>query len=142
MEASGLLPAVLNYVDYDVVPVNCFVEIFYGETDTMQFPCGDMTFIPDDAQQILGFDVQGKAVLEGNYNKELDWVQLHVLTNKLFGWDEQTSKSKFHVNSGYAIKAYKLVLLKDGFGGTNDKQNLTTEEIHHTSAACLLCLGY
>ncbi|RZC74832.1 hypothetical protein C5167_050313 [Papaver somniferum] len=45
-----------------------------------------MTFIYDDAQHILGLNMQGTIVLKGNYTKELDWEQLHVLTKKLFGW--------------------------------------------------------
>ncbi|XP_026397952.1 protein MAINTENANCE OF MERISTEMS-like [Papaver somniferum] len=138
VEASGLLPAVLSYVDYDVVTVNCFSERFYGETDTMHFPCGEMTIIPDDAKQILVLDVHGKAVLEGNYTKELSWEQLHMLTMKLFGWDEETSKSKFHVNGGYTTKSFRILMLRKEFGETKNKVNLTTEEIHQTAAAYLL----
>ncbi|RZC81498.1 hypothetical protein C5167_044066 [Papaver somniferum] len=57
---SGLYPLVENYVKPDSLTVNCFVERYHGEIDTMHFPFGEMAFIPEDAQNILGLSVIGK----------------------------------------------------------------------------------
>lgn len=67
---SGLWPAVeSSNIEHDKVTVSAFCERFYRETDTMLFPFGEMATTPDDAQQILGLEVDGKAVTEGFDNK-------------------------------------------------------------------------
>ncbi|XP_026421713.1 uncharacterized protein LOC113317798 [Papaver somniferum] len=55
---SGLWPAVeSSNIEHDRVTVFAFCERFYGETDTMLFPFGEMAITPDDAHQILGLEV-------------------------------------------------------------------------------------
>ncbi|RZC90307.1 hypothetical protein C5167_031019 [Papaver somniferum] len=62
VKESWLYPLVENYVKYDYVTINCFVDRYHGETDTMHFPFGEMTLILDDAQNILVLCVIGKVV--------------------------------------------------------------------------------
>lgn len=88
--ASKLLYVVLNQVKYDVVIVNFLSDRFYEKCGTLYFSCGEMTLIPDDAQQILCR--MCKVKLLGSYTKERKWDQLHILTKKLFCWDEETSE--------------------------------------------------
>lgn len=66
---SGLWHAVeSSNIEHDRFTVSAFCERFYGNTDTMLFPFGEMAITPDDAHQILGLEVDGKAVSEGFNN--------------------------------------------------------------------------
>ncbi|RZC65765.1 hypothetical protein C5167_009451 [Papaver somniferum] len=110
---SGLYPLVENYVKPDMVTVNCFVERYHGETDTMHFPFGETTLILDDAQNIIGLDVIDKLIAErDDHSFEIEWTELHELTNKLLGWDNKTSVEIFYASKiRYTTAAYLLFIL-------------------------------
>ncbi|RZC56609.1 hypothetical protein C5167_015466 [Papaver somniferum] len=138
---SGLYALVENYVKPDSVTVNCFVERYHGETDTMHFPFGEMTLIPDDAQNILGLSVTGKSVAEGDKCPDLEWSKLHALTNKLLGWDYKTSVESFYVSKSSMTNTIKLTLLKKTFEKTKErslKHGWDPAQIRYTAATYLL----
>ncbi|RZC53338.1 hypothetical protein C5167_012185 [Papaver somniferum] len=142
---SGLYTLVENYVKPDIVTVNCFVERYHGEIDTMHFPFDEMTLIPDDAQNILGLSVTGKSIAE-DHCPELEWSKLHALTNKLLGWDYKTPVESFYVSKNSRTKTIKLTLLKKTFEGTTqrkDKDGLDPAQIRYytTDAYLLFILG-
>ncbi|XP_026421794.1 uncharacterized protein LOC113317888 [Papaver somniferum] len=120
---SGLYPLVENYVKPDIVTVNYFVETYHGESDTMHFPFGEMTLIPDDAQNILGLSVTGKSIAEGYHCPEIEWLKLHALTDKLFGWDYKTSVESFYAPKTSRTKTIKLTLLKKKFENTAQRKD-------------------
>ncbi|RZC66902.1 hypothetical protein C5167_010581 [Papaver somniferum] len=139
---SGLYPLVENYAKPDIVTVNFFVEKYHGESDTMHFPFGEMTLIPDDAQNILGLSVTGKSIVEGdNHSFELEWTKLHELTKKLLGWDYKTSVESFYVSKISRTKTIKLTLLKEKFQNSKEKSlkdGWDLAQIRYTAVAYLL----
>ncbi|XP_026413749.1 uncharacterized protein LOC113309534 [Papaver somniferum] len=60
---------------YDVVTVYGFRERFWPETMTFLISFGEMTITPDDAKQITGLALEGKAVFEG-YNNSIPFEEL------------------------------------------------------------------
>ncbi|XP_026384170.1 secreted acidic protein 1A-like [Papaver somniferum] len=72
-DENGLYDGVQNSViAYDKDAISCFTEGFYGEVDAFQFPFGEMALIPEDAEQIIGLQVEGKSKGD-KFKKNLDW---------------------------------------------------------------------
>ncbi|RZC93936.1 hypothetical protein C5167_016629 [Papaver somniferum] len=85
---SGLWPVVeSSNIDHDRVAVSAFCERFYGETNTMLFSFGEIAIIPDDAHQILGLEVVGKAVCEG-FDYDFSFKDIYKLSQKIFGCNQ------------------------------------------------------
>ncbi|KAI3853603.1 hypothetical protein MKW98_025120, partial [Papaver atlanticum] len=100
-----------------------------------------MTLIHDDAQNILGLNVIGKSIAEGDKCPDLEWSKLNALTNKLLGWDYKTSMESFYVSKNSRTKTIKLKLLKEKFENTQErslKDGWDPAQIRYTSAAYLL----
>ncbi|XP_026390218.1 protein MAINTENANCE OF MERISTEMS-like [Papaver somniferum] len=118
IEKFALYTVVVNSViSYDKVAVSSFRERFYGETHTFQFPFGEMALIPDDADQILGLPVEGKSTNE-KFKKRLSWEEIYGLTERLFGWDQETTNGMFVKGKKYPKKEFKLVEIREMFAGT------------------------
>ena len=137
VKESGLYPAIENYVATDTVTANCFLERFYAETDTMHFPFGEMAIIPDDVQRIIGLKVLGNPVKVADDSKELEWDKIYELTEKMFGWNKETTLANLYKTKTSQTKTITFVKLKSLFGDTKDKV-LTPEEVDQTAAAYML----
>lgn len=147
VENSCLLPALDNSViPYDIETISAFCERYYGETDTMHFPFGEMGIIPDDAGEILDLAVEGKSTKEG-YTKKLDWDKLAELCQKLFGWSRDETESKYVRSSTGKKREFNLIKLRSEFQGTLAKEKerakkglgpLDEKVIQGTAAAYLL----
>ncbi|RZC69473.1 hypothetical protein C5167_032577 [Papaver somniferum] len=118
IENSALYTAVVNSViAYDKVAVSSFSERFYGETHTFFFPFGEMALTPDDADQILGLPVEGKSTND-KFKKRLSWEEIYGFTERLFGWDQETTYGIFVKGKKYRKKEFKLVDVREMFAGT------------------------
>ncbi|XP_026428242.1 protein MAINTENANCE OF MERISTEMS-like [Papaver somniferum] len=142
VENSGLYVAVQNSViAYDKAAVSCFTERFYGEVDAFQFPFGEMALIPEDAEKILGLQVEGKSTGD-KFKKNLDWKKIYELTEKLFGWDEKMTYGLFVKGKKYPKKEFKLKEIRKMYAGSlekdGDNELLSEKEVHATAAAYLL----
>ncbi|RZC52929.1 hypothetical protein C5167_021349 [Papaver somniferum] len=98
---SGLYPLVENYVKPYIVTANCFVERYHAETDTMHFPFGEMTFIPEDARNILGLEVSRTKTIKLTLLKE-KFKNSKERSTKI-GWDPAQIR--------YTAAAYLLHIL-------------------------------
>ncbi|RZC56079.1 hypothetical protein C5167_014925 [Papaver somniferum] len=73
VENSGLYDVVVNSViAYDKVAVSSFCERYHAEVDTFQLPFGEMAITPDDAEQTLGLQVEGKLTGE-KFKRRPSW---------------------------------------------------------------------
>ncbi|RZC82393.1 hypothetical protein C5167_045179 [Papaver somniferum] len=119
VQNSGLYPAVQNSViAYDKAAVSCFTERFYGKVDTFQFPFGEMSLIPEDAEKILGLQVEGKST-ENKFKKNLDRKKIYELTEKLFGFK---TYGLFVMGKMYPKKEYKLIEIRKMYKGSLEKE--------------------
>ncbi|XP_026396207.1 protein MAIN-LIKE 1-like [Papaver somniferum] len=141
VENSGLYNVVVNYViTYDKVAVSSFCERYYGEVDTFQLPFCEMAVTPDDAEQILGMQVEGKSTND-KFNKSLGWDEIYVLTRNLFGWDKETTDGLFVPGTKYPNKEFKLVEIREMYVDTLTKEKvdgLSDMECRYTAAGYLL----
>lgn len=142
VEKSGLYAGVeKSIIMYDKVEVSCFTERFYGETDTFLFLFGKMAVTPDDAEHILGLQMEGKSTGD-TFKKNLPWKEIYVLTLKLFGWDEATTYAQFVPGKKYPKKEFKLKPLRKMYVGSlkkgGDNNLLSDLEVRATAAAYLL----
>ncbi|XP_026438986.1 protein MAINTENANCE OF MERISTEMS-like [Papaver somniferum] len=71
-----------------------------------------MAIIPDDAQQILGLQADGKAVTEEFDNKFL-FKDIYKLSQKLFGWNQVETESVLEMKDGRLSKNFNLKKLRD-----------------------------
>ncbi|XP_026416936.1 protein MAINTENANCE OF MERISTEMS-like [Papaver somniferum] len=110
VENSGLYNAVLNSViAYDKVAVSSFCERYHAEVDTFQLPFGEMEITPDDAEQILGLQVEGKSTGE-KFKRRPSWEDIYTWTKNLFGWDSEKTNGLFEKgpNKGNRVSANLL----------------------------------
>lgn len=139
---SGLWPAVdSSNIEHDRVTVSAFCERFYGETDTMLFPFSEMTITPDDAHQILGLEVEGKAVSEG-FDDDFSFKDINKLRHKLFGWNQIETESILEKKDGRLSRKFNLKKLRDTFCDTKkifDKEGrVNPVRINATASGYLL----
>ncbi|XP_026410925.1 protein MAINTENANCE OF MERISTEMS-like [Papaver somniferum] len=142
VENSGSDASIQNSViAYDKAAISCFTERFYGEVDAFQFPFGEMALIPEDAEQILELQVEGKST-GYKFKKNLDWKKIYELTEKLFGWDEKTTYDLFVKGKKYPKKEFKLKEIRKMHAGSlekdGDNELLSEKEVRATAAAYLL----
>ncbi|XP_026451533.1 protein MAINTENANCE OF MERISTEMS-like [Papaver somniferum] len=106
VENSGLYNAVVNSViAYDKVAVSSLCERYYAEVDTFQLPFGEMALTPDDAEQILGLQVEGTKYAK----KKFKLVEIR----NMFSRTEKKEKDKglSDMECRYAAAAYLLYVL-------------------------------
>ncbi|RZC55343.1 hypothetical protein C5167_014195 [Papaver somniferum] len=108
VENSGLYNVVVNYViAYDKVAVSSFCERYHAEVDTFQLPFGEMAITPDDAEQILGLQVEGKSTGE-KFKRRPSWEDIYTWTKNLFGCDSEKTNRLFEKGPKYPKKEFKL----------------------------------
>ncbi|XP_026410970.1 uncharacterized protein LOC113306226 [Papaver somniferum] len=139
---SGLWPAVKSAViEYDKVTISVFYEWFYGMTDTMLFPSGEMALTPDGAHQIIFLEVEGKSIKDG-YDEDISWENLFKLTKILFGLDEKQSESMFVMKDIYGSKKLSMKELRGIYYGTQEiharKGSVDLVRINATAPSCFL----
>ncbi|XP_026436215.1 protein MAIN-LIKE 1-like [Papaver somniferum] len=142
VENSGLYVAVENSVSaYDKSAVSCFCDRYYGEVDTLQFPFGEMSLIPEDAEKILGLQVEGKSTGE-KFKKKLTWKEIYALKKKVCGWDEETMIGHFVVGKKFPKKEFKLKTIRRIFAGSvekdGDNEKLSDSQVRATAVAYFL----
>ncbi|XP_026384108.1 protein MAINTENANCE OF MERISTEMS-like [Papaver somniferum] len=71
-----------------------------------------MAITPDDAQQILGLEVDGKAVTEG-FNNKFSFNDIYALSQKLFGLNHIERESVLEMKDGRLSKKFNLKKLRD-----------------------------
>ncbi|XP_026395999.1 protein MAINTENANCE OF MERISTEMS-like [Papaver somniferum] len=100
-----------------------------------------MALIPEDAEQILGLQVEGKST-EDKFKKNLDRKFFYELTEKLFGWDEKKTYGLFVMGKKYPKKEFKLIEIRKMYAGSlekdGDNELLSDFESRSTADAYLL----
>ncbi|XP_026387017.1 protein MAIN-LIKE 1-like [Papaver somniferum] len=96
-----------------------------------------MTIVLEDVQRILGLEVLGKAVKEGDDCKELGWDKIYELTKKLFGWDKETTMANMYKTDRTRTKTITFVNLVRLFGNMEGRES-NPEQVRQTAAAYLL----
>lgn len=144
VEASGLLPAVENsMIDHDRVFISALLERFYGETDTMHMPCGEMAITPEDAHVITKLSPEGKAVADG-YDPCVDWKELNRLVFDCLGWSPDKYVEEWKKCASYRNRQLDLKSLREQFSGTAAREQkgseISKETCRHTATAYLLYL--
>ncbi|XP_026418873.1 protein MAIN-LIKE 1-like isoform X1 [Papaver somniferum] len=141
VENSGLYNAVLNSViAYDKVAVSSLCERYHAEVGTFQLPFGEMAITPDDAEQILGMQVEGKSTGE-KFKRRPSWEDIYTWTKNLFGWDSEKTNGLFDKGPKYPKKEFKLVYIRNMFYGTEKKEKevgLSDMECRYAAAGYLL----
>ncbi|XP_026399938.1 nacrein-like protein M [Papaver somniferum] len=118
VENSGLYNVVLNsVVAYDKVAISSLYERYYGEVDTFKFPFGEMALTPNNADHILGLQVEGKSTND-KFKKRLTWKEIYALTKNLFGWDEETTNGLSVKGNKYPKKENKLLEIRKMYAGS------------------------
>ncbi|XP_026384315.1 uncharacterized protein LOC113279884 [Papaver somniferum] len=115
---TGLLPAVENLdLGYDRPLCSAFAERYYGETDTLHLPFGEMTITPNDVKLITCLSIEGKAVKHKGYEPELEWDKIYAWTKEVFQWDEEKTKKEMLVGKA-KHRIFHLSRLMENFMGT------------------------
>ncbi|XP_026384455.1 uncharacterized protein LOC113280032 [Papaver somniferum] len=119
VNSTGLLSVVNNLVHltYDRPLCSAFAERYYGETDTLHLPFGEMTITPNGAKFITGLSIEGKAVKKKDYAQELDWDKIYAWTKEVFQWDEEKTKNEMLVGKAKR-RIFHLSRLRSNFIGT------------------------
>ncbi|XP_026398865.1 protein MAINTENANCE OF MERISTEMS-like [Papaver somniferum] len=125
VENSGLYNVVVNYVIvYEKVAVFGFCERYHSEVDTFQLHFGEMAITPDDAEQILGLQVEGKSTCE-KFKRRPSWeTSIHGprtclagIPRRLMGFSRRDLKKKekegglSDMKCSYAAARYLLYVL-------------------------------
>ncbi|XP_026459689.1 protein MAINTENANCE OF MERISTEMS-like [Papaver somniferum] len=125
VNSTGLLSVVnnLGHLTYDRPLCSAFAERYYGETDTLHLPFGEMTITPNDAKFITGLSIEGK------YAQELDWDKIHAWTKEVFQWDEEKTKKEMLVGKAKQ-RIFHLSRLRSNF--------MVTKKLRHEGKAVTL----
>ncbi|XP_026451318.1 uncharacterized protein LOC113351575 [Papaver somniferum] len=140
--SMGLIPAIENLdLGYDRPLCSAFAERYYGETDTLHLPFGELTITPHYAKFITGLSIEGKAVKSKWYAQELEWDNIYALTKYVFQWDEERTKSEMLVGN-LKQRIFHLSKLRDNFMGTKklraEGKEVAQERIISTANAYVL----
>ncbi|XP_026433843.1 protein MAIN-LIKE 1-like [Papaver somniferum] len=143
VNSTGFLSVVnnLGHLGYGRPLCSTFAERYYGETDTLHLPFGEMTITPNDAKFITGLSIEGKSVKHKEYVQEIDWDKIYKWTKEVFQWDEEKTKQEMLLGKEKQ-RIFHLSRLRSNFMGTkklrHEGKEVTRERIIATANVYVL----